>query len=174
MEKDRCLRKLRAKALAFLMTVGAKALVVSEKKSKEEALLSSDEESAAKSEMKLEADTRLFKRDMSLPPGVPVLKMGENGKCRRCFIQFAVLKSGAYGIAWKSAIIGSTKTFDLSSVVDMKTTSSNKTMNSSSSASAGETGEVILENSEKKVHFKFSSVHQKRVFAYAVANIAHL
>jgi hypothetical protein len=173
------------------MTVGAKALVVSEKKSKEEALLSSDEEAAAKSEMKLEADTRLFKRDMSLPPGVPVLKMGENGKSRKCFIQFAVLKSGAYGIAWKSAIIGSTKTFDLSSVVDMKTTSvdrataaqqapsSNNTMNSngsnsSNSGSMGEADEVILENSEKKVHFKFSSVHQRRVFAYAVANIAHL
>ena len=162
-------RKMRQLASSYLWTIGAKALVMSEKKSKEQALLSLDEEALAKKEMVLEADTRLFKRDMSLPPGVPVIKLGAHGKSgkapRQVHIQFAVLNTGAYGIVWKSAILKTTKSFDLTGVTEV--------INEEASDHANG-DEITLDNGETTLSLKFSSSHQKDVFAYAISHIAHI
>lgn len=162
-------RTRRRIASSYLWTVGAKALVMSEKKSKEEALCSLDEEFLAKKEMVLEADTRLFKRDMSLPPGVSVIKLGANGKSgkapRRVHIQFTVLSTGAYGIVWKSAILKSTKSFDLTGVTELT---------NAITAPLLLRDEITLDNGEATLNLKFSSPHQRDVFAYAISHIAHI
>lgn len=160
-------RKRRRLASAFLWTIGAKALIVSEKKGKE-ALSSIDEEFQEKKTLVLEADTRLFKRAMSLPPGVRVKKLGPGGKSRGVHISFAVLSSGAYGIVWKSAILKTTKSFDLTGVTGL--------MESESSDQAVTTAkdEITLDNGEAKLTLKFASRHQRDVFAYAISNIAHI
>ena len=81
--------------MTFLFTVGAKALVMCERKNNdaEKIKQSIEEEQLAKQEMVMEADTRLLKREMSLPPGLPVIKLGKDNKSRTINIQFAVLHS---------------------------------------------------------------------------------
>lgn len=165
-------KKKRQLASAFLWTVGAKALVVSEKKSKEECLSGLDEEFMEKKTLVLEADTRLFKRDMSLPPGVRVKKLGAGNKSREVHIQFAVLSSGAYGIVWKSAILKTTKTFDLTGV-DLMSSDASENLEAGAATRVPK-DEITLDNGEERLSLKFASQHQRDVFAYAISNIAHI
>lgn len=158
MEVSVAKRKERAKA--FLITVGAKALVMSEKKESNADKIKQSiyEEQLAKNEMVLEADTRLLKREMSLPPGLQVVKCGD--KDRKINIQFTVLSSGTYGIVYRSAFWGTAKEFDLSSLKEPEPVE-------------GAAADVKLDNGRKVMQLRFSSEHQKDVFLYAISHIAH-
>jgi hypothetical protein len=106
-------------AHTFLLTVGAKALVLAEKGQDQAIVLRSlDEELAIKQEMLLEEQTKAFKRDMHLSPGIRVVKCGRNGSEREVFIRYAKPDASAAGfcITWKSTRLGRAKYFDLSSL----------------------------------------------------------
>ena len=115
-------------ARRFLMTTGAKALVLSDKgQDKGLILQGQDQEQEAKAEMLLEERTKAFKRAMHISPGVLVQKRGRNGKERSCFVKYEKLhKSGgsggfgrmnaAFGITWRSQNFGLHKIFDVSAL----------------------------------------------------------
>ncbi len=159
--------KKKERAMAFLFTVGAKALVISEKKGidTDKIRQSIQEEQEAKAEMILEADTRLLKREMSLPPGLQVVKLGKGNNSRTIHIQFAVLPTGTYGITYKSAFWGTTIEFDLSTLLEPGDTDSVPAEQAVT--------DVTLDNGTKRIMLRFSSEHQKDVFLYAIAHVAH-
>ena len=153
--------------MTFLFTVGAKALVMCERKNNdaEKIKQSIKEEQLAKQEMVMEAETRLLKREMSLPPGLPVIKLGKDNKSRTINIQFAILHSGTYGITYKSAFWRTTIEFDLSTLLETK---------ESDIVPPGQAAtDVTLDNGIKRLMLRFSSEHRKDVFLYAIAHVAH-
>jgi|MDTB01.3.fsa_nt_gb hypothetical protein len=159
--------KKKERAMSFLFTVGAKALVMSERKNSDTRKIkqSIQEEQFAKQEMVLEADTRLLKREMSLPPGLQVVKLGKENKSRTINIQFAILPTGTYGITYKSAFWGATIEFDLSTLLEPEGADTVSTAQTAT--------DVTLDNGTKRLSLRFRSEHQKSIFLYAIAHVAH-
>lgn len=143
-------------AQRYLITIGAKALILEEKgTSKEQNLEGQAQELLAKQEMLLEEDTKRFKRCMHLDAGVLVNKRGRNGSTRAVHIRYVRYANGshngAFGITWKSSRMGLKKIFDVSQL-----TSAPDMTNGGK-----EDGFVRLQNSSRSLQLKFEFESQR-------------
>ena len=95
----------KSQALAFLMTVGAKALVLAEVGSGSVSSIqeSFDEEEAIKRKMIAEESLRQFQTSFCDKPGIAAMKVGRNGKSRCVELRFKD-KDKEYQIVWKSTL----------------------------------------------------------------------
>lgn len=91
----------RSRALSYLMTVGAKALVLATTKDQALVYRGLDEELAARRDMILEEQARHLRRKLSGKPGVEVYKRARNGEIRKIDIKIRNL-NGADCIQWRS------------------------------------------------------------------------
>jgi hypothetical protein len=149
----------RELAQRFLLTMGAKALILVDKgQSKEHVLQGLDEELDAKAEMLLEENTKSFKRKMHLFPGVLATKRGRNGTERKVHVRYTKLvgtnqgngESNGHGdfcITWVSSFFGIRKTFDISTLTSAPDATNEGV----------EDGFVKLSNRSRELRLKFSA-----------------
>jgi hypothetical protein len=163
-------RSRRHRAHTFLLTVGAKALVLAEKGQEQAIVLRSlDEELAIKQEMLLEEQTKAFKRDMHLSPGIRVLKRGRNGSEREVFIRYAKPEATAVGfcITWKSTRLGRAKYFDLSSLRGVEVFGGDDGNGEPNCADY-----VQLQNHDRRLLLKFQ-VHDRPAFLHHIKSLTY-
>ena len=153
-------------ALVFLHTVGAKALVISENVTlgNDVVILENlDEEFVAKQEMVIEEQIRIFKRNMSIEPGLLVLKRGQDNKTREIYVRY-VMNDGSYGIAWKSKYFNMNKYFDLSSLFTEQQFPNEETHTPD--------GFIRLRNPTRHIDLKFESESVQKAFLVHVSTIS--
>ena len=149
-------------ALVFLYTVGSKALIISENQTvagSDAVLENLSEEFFAKQDMVIEEQIRIFKRNMTIEPGLLVLKRGQDNKAREIYVRY-VMNDGSYGIAWKSKYFQMNKYFDLSSLT--------KFPNEETQTSDGY---IRLRNSSRYLDLKFDSKTVQQTFLVHVSTI---
>lgn len=156
----------RSEALMYLFTVGSKAVILSKTKSNnsEVILQSIDEESTAKEELFVEDSTRIFKRSMTMMPGVEAEKRERGGKIRVVSLRYVKVKGGrTMAISWKSKSFGRDKYFDLSSV------SSLRTPDTSPLPHTGRTEFIRLHNNTRHLDVRFKTKFQEHLFLYSLS-----
>jgi len=91
----------RSQALSYLLTVGAKALVLASTKDQALVYRGLDEELAVRAAMILEEQARQLRRHLAGKEGVLVYKRARNGEIRKIAIKFRCL-NGVDCIQWRS------------------------------------------------------------------------
>lgn len=91
----------RSRALSYLLTVGAKALVLASTKDQALVYRGLDEELAVRAAMILEEQARQLRRHLAGKEGVMVYKRARNGEIRKISIKFRCV-NGVDCIQWRS------------------------------------------------------------------------
>jgi hypothetical protein len=117
----------KSRALAYLMTVGSKALVLTDLNDgqlgdiehHDSMRKSFSAEASIKSRMIMDEKIRQLRRMLNQKPGIYALKRGRNNKSRRMHIRLKErsTKHGAY-LVWKSKLAGK-GSFDLDNVLNV-------------------------------------------------------
>ena len=104
-------RSKRSLALAYLVTIGSKAIVLMEANDGEHSnphnsvQKSFDDEAAIKRKMVHHEQVRQFQRAVTEKPGVLALKRGRNGEIRQIYLRLKEDKHGT-SVVWKSWLGG--------------------------------------------------------------------
>jgi hypothetical protein len=130
----------KSMAIAYLMTVGSKALIVADAVNAENnpnlsIIESFDQESDIKRQIILDEAIRKFKTNFLSYPGILVFKKGRNGSIRRTYLLLCQSASGDF-LVWKSKVVGQ-KTFKLNTLKNVETTKEGSGINSRSASREG-------------------------------------
>ncbi len=164
-------RSKKSQALAYLMTIGSKALVLMEVSEDNTTDTTShlsvrktfDDESAIKRNMEYDDQVRQFQRAVFEKPGVPALKRGRNGGIRPIHMRLKLGRNGN-SVVWRSRM-GSKKYFSLDDSLEVHCREVEGVDTSSSTSSSFQVNIPILElrNNTRSLQIQFFSVNESAI-----------
>lgn len=165
----------RSRALSYLLTVGAKALVLASTKDQALVYRGLDEELAVRAAMILEEQARQLRRHLAGKEGVLVYKRARNGEIRKIAIKIRCL-NGVDCIQWRSKSFPYLKkSFAFDSVMEVNYMSNDDKLDGGSRGS-GATGlqdlpYVRIKSAGRDLDLVFTTVTETDSFLFLLINV---